>query len=185
MFDCFPSIQLTKHEKARRERLTADRGHYTRCRHYKSLGARKFECRKYGDRRTCQGCMTCPNCGGPLYTYRLHKSLRRNIMYFDHSKSCTLCGAFIEEGFAMYLDSQQKSGKGDNSCSVSGCTHTVYERYEYKTENKVFVLCQTHRNRLKSWRQHKSKGQQHHPLLLEKGVLVDNPNYKIKQRKSI
>jgi len=91
-----------EHEQARMARMMQDRDHYPNCRHYKKTGDGTFTCAKYGNtKKTCSGCMTCPNCGGMMYTYRIKKEQNRDRIYITHSKSCIICGVYIEEHYVM------------------------------------------------------------------------------------
>lgn len=188
MFDDTPGRRWwpNEHEQARMARMLQDRGHYPNCRHYKKNGDRTFVCAKHNStKKSCSGCMTCPNCGGMMYTYRLRKDQNRNHIYITHSKSCTLCGAYIEEHYVMASQAKRESSK-ENQCQVEGCTHTAFEGYrtdELHSSNEAFTICLTHKRRIKTWRLHSGKGIEHVPLVVITGRLYDNPDYEMKQGK--
>lgn len=173
---------ITPHEASRIKRMTVDRGHFIHCSHYKKTGTTTFYCNKQKKtKRNCEGCFTCPNCGGLMYTDRLKKERNRNSIYVTHTKTCHLCGAYIEEHMVGFVARQEQ--KRENSCQVQGCMNTAYEGHIHEDGNKTFQICEKHRNRMKSWRQHPTKGEDQKPLIMQLGVLIDNPRYTIKQGK--
>lgn len=186
MNDEFSPWLFSEHDLSRMERMRQDRGHYTKCRHYVKTGERTLNCRRHGQRRTCEGCLVCPNCGGMMATYRMTKDYHRTQIFITHAKSCVICGAYIEENYVVAIPKQQ-STKAAEACQVHGCRHTAYEGYTHTEESAgrslVFRICVTHVRRMKTWRLHPGKGEEHKPLLLEAGKLIDNPRYAVKQRK--
>lgn len=163
-----------------------DRGHFTGCRHYKKSGDRNFTCGKTDiQKKTCSGCMTCPNCGGMMYTHRMRKEPNRNYTYITHAKSCAICGAYIEEQYVLASQAKQEIRK-ENQCQVVGCVCSTYEGYrtdEIHSAGNAFTICLTHKRRIKTWRLHAGKGIEHVPLIVREGRLYDNPDYEKKQGK--
>lgn len=183
--------RMTAHDAARIKRLTSDRGHFTNCRHYIRIKDRSFECIKRGKVKDCNGCFTCPNCNGLMFTHSMSKiksvildqeGIPKKVTYVTHAKSCVICGAYIEEQYIAFSE-RIKQDKSDIKCQVEGCTHSAYEGHEYIEAGQTFRICITHRNRIRSWKQHPDKGDDQRPIMLHKGRLVDNPDYKIKQAK--
>jgi hypothetical protein len=184
-----------EHEMTRMVCMTRDNDHYPYCRHYTKTGARTFDCTKSGNQRTtCAGCMTCPNCGGMMFTCGLTQAAHRDRIFITHTKSCTICGAYIEERYVMATrpQEQEQEQKQDPEqeeavrCQVEGCPHTAYEGYTYRTEfpnDKQFIICITHKRRIKSWRQNPDKGYEQRPMIISSGRLCDNPEYDKKRRK--
>lgn len=176
----------TEHELARIKRMFNDRGHYKNCRHYRTSDVFLF-CEKFQKiKKSCDGCMICPNCGGLMYTYRLKKESMRNSIYITHSKSCVICGAYIEENFIVNTTEKKKNSiNKKNQCQVEGCNHTAYEGYESTLLGYAvsFKICLIHKRRILTWRQHVKKSQSNIPLIIMFGKIYDNPDYKIKQEK--
>lgn len=174
--------RMTAHDAARIKRLTQERGHYTNCRHYVRIKDRSFECLKRGKVKDCNGCFTCPNCNGLMFTHTLKKYFRSDSLYISHTKSCAICGAYIEEHYVGFM-AKRKTEKTEIECQVEGCTHGAYEGHEYTEAGQAFKICITHRNRIRSWKQHPDKSEDQRPIMLHKNRLIDNPDYKIKQAK--
>ena len=117
-----------------------------------------------------------------MFTYRLQKDYQNNALYITHSKSCAICGAYIEEHLVGFVQ-RKADTKAHDKCQVEGCNRTAFDGYTHEDDGKTFLICETHRNRLKSWRQHKTKGADQKPLILAGNKLVDNEAYTIKQGK--
>lgn len=174
---------MTAHDAARIKRLTQDKGHFTNCKHYRKTGDRTFICEKTeAPKRSCEGCFICPNCGGMMFTHRLKKDYQRNSLYITHSKSCALCGAYIEEYLVGFTQKKTKQ-KPEDKCQVEGCNRTAFDGFTYEEDGQSFLICETHRNRLKSWKQHKTKGEDQKPLIILGNRIIDNDAYTIKQGK--
>ena len=172
--------RMTRHDAERIKRLTIDRGHFANCRHYQKTSDRTFICDKHGTRRNCEGCMTCPNCGGLMYTYRRRSETTRDSLWITHAKSCMLCGAYIEHQYAAFIEKKREK-KPEGKCQVHGCTHIAWKAHEEGSQ--TFQICVIHANRIKSWRQHPTKTEQHKPIMAHNGELIENPEYMIKQGK--
>lgn len=175
--------RMSPHDAARIKRLTQDRGHFTNCRHYRKLKDRQFECSKRGRIRDCTGCFTCPNCNGLMFTDKLQRDRRSDRIYITHTKSCAICGAYIEQQYVTFIPrSRQEHVEDKTKCEVHDCKNTAYEGYKHYVDGHEFRICITHHNRIRSWKQHPTKGDEQKPMIMENGRLVDNPNYTIKQR---
>jgi len=180
--------RMSRHDAERIKRLTNDMGHFKNCRHYQRTGDKTFHCRKYGTRRDCNGCWTCPNCSGLMYQYHRKLSvmrdleLQKSITYITQSKSCMICGAYIEQHYVSFTE-QLKPQKGSEQCEVQGCSHTAYEGKTHEENGTTYRVCISHANRMKSWRQHPTKTDLHKPILEMDGRLIDNPNYMLKQER--
>lgn len=183
-----PPRRISEHEAARLWRMTNVRGHFINCRHYRKTGERSFICGKYGRRRSCEGCFTCPNCGGLMFTYNLSRSrtgrtdadgIKRVCITITHTKSCALCGAYIEENMIGFA--RQHGTKSENKCQVMGCPNTAYDGHTHEEDGQLHLICEHHRNKIKAWKQHPTKGEDQRPLIILGGKLVDNPEYVIKQ----
>jgi hypothetical protein len=176
-----PKRRITEHEQERVRRLTADRGRYKACRHYKPTET-GMRCDKHGIKHNCIGCFTCPNCGGLMFTYRVKKDRQRDRIYITHAKSCAICGAYIEEEMVEFTR-KGKQPKAENKCQVSGCENTVWDGYQIEEQGHKFSICETHKNRLRTWKHNINKGEQHKPVIIHNGKLIENPNYHVKQQK--
>jgi len=99
-----------------------------------------------------------------------------------HTKSCAICGAYIEEHYVGFTPKDNTEKPGDK-CQVEGCNHTAYEGHQYEADGCTYTICLTHRSRIKTWQQHPDKGLEQTPILHQNGLLIDNPHYKIKQSK--
>jgi hypothetical protein len=172
------------HTLARLERVKQVDGHYPGCRHYAKTGEHTFHCTRHlKEKRECSGCMTCPNCGGMMYTHKMRKDIHREHIYITHEKSCSLCGAYIEEQYIKIKPQEQKAAR-HNKCQVEGCKHTAWEGYRTTDEipaMQVFIICEAHRRRIKTWRLNSSKGPEHIPVVVISRKLYENTNYWIKQ----
>ena len=165
-------------------------GHFTHCRHYRSSDCtrRTFHCGKYDAVKTsCEGCPTCPKCDSILTTYRLVQSRGRDCIHAEHDKSCIICGAFIEESLQLPL-MRIAEHKAEGACQVHGCRHTAYEGHQHIEEvdghQVSFLICESHRRRIKTWRLHPNKGEAQKPILLKDGQLEDNPAYRNKRSRT-
>lgn len=165
------------------------RGHFVNCRYYSAItGTRHtFLCGKNNSQKTgCEGCRTCPKCGGILFTYRLVQSRGRDSTYAEHDKSCIICGAFIEESLRLPR-MRIAERKAKDACQVHDCKNIAYEGHQHLEEvdgrETSFRICEAHRRRIKTWHLHPSKGEDQKPIILEHGQLVDNPEYRKKRIK--
>lgn len=180
--------RMSRHDAERMKRLTNDLGHFKNCRHYQRTGEKTFLCQKYGPRRDCNGCFTCPNCSGLMYQYHRKSStmrdleLQKSVAYITQSKSCAICGAYIELHYVSFTE-RIRSEKSSDKCEVEGCNHTAYDGKTHEDNGATYQICITHANRLKSWRQHPTKTDIHKPILVIDGRLVNNPEYMIKQER--
>lgn len=179
----------TQHELDRIRRLTREHGQFKSCRHYKRANNRSFTC-KGKERKTCNGCGTCPNCNGMmiLYRRRTEKGYDRDDIYLIYtyiSRTCIQCGAYIEDEFVSLRREERYEihTSSEGKCDVRGCRNTAYEGHHHNEAGHTYTICETHRRRIKTWRHHPEKGPEHNPLMVVKGVLMDNPEYHIKQEK--
>lgn len=116
-----------------------------------------------------------------MFTYQLRKDRRTSCMFITHTKSCALCGAYIEEHYIGFSEQQKENKIGE--CEVDGCTNTAYEGHEFSDGTNVYKICLSHRSRMRTWKQHPAKGESQIPLIVINGRLFDNPDYAIKQGK--
>lgn len=123
-----------------------------------------------------------------MFTYRKSSSLsslitsdgRRTRAYFiSHAKSCAICGAYIEEELVSVCTSKEPTPKED-CCHVEGCSNTAYEGHTHKTDGEEYLICEMHKNRLRTWKHHPLKGMKNIPIVVHNGKLIDNPEYKRK-----
>ena len=180
------------HDIARLKRLTAERGRYVNCRHYrKRPDAGLFDCTRHGEgKRNCNGCPTCPNCDGRLALYKTRRERGMGQDFIYRQKSCVHCGAFVEEEYVVSSPKAKginKRAAGNQKCEVRDCPNTAYEGHVHVEDVDGvalrFIICESHRRRLKTWRLHPDKGEQQKPVQLQRGTLVDNPDYKKKQKR--
>lgn len=177
-------IRAQEHTEARLLRMMLSRdGQYTNCRYHTRTQTRALYCLKHQEQRMdCHGCMTCPNCSGLMFTYQVRLHRRRDHVVISHQKTCALCGAYIEEHYIRY--EQNEELQTGNSCQVAGCRHKTHENHQhaeqYGGQEYKFTICLSHFRKLKTWRLHPDKGEQHKPIIMVAGALIDNPDYKLK-----
>jgi hypothetical protein len=151
-------------------------GQFINCRHHSSAGSdnKSFRCAKHMRAlKTCDACFTCPKCGSPLYDYHVHE---------HRGKSCAICGAYIEYQGGQPPKQRADEGKGEHVCQVQGCKHTAYEKHQYLEEidgrTISFLICETHRRRVKTWKQAAGKDETQRPIIFRDYQLQDNPKYR-------
>lgn len=175
-----PEFCVTDHERAKFKRIKEDLGHFKGCRYYQKVYT-KMKCLKQNkEQYDCKGCMVCPNCGGNLYTYSVHKNLHRHHLFITHAKSCAICGVYLEEQFAVPAEGRKHHKK--DKCQVQGCDRIAHERIEHKVMNgeiqiASFIVCLTHSSQMNTWLNHPSKGISQMPLIYMAGKLIENPEY--------
>ena len=120
-----------------------------------------------------------------MFTYKRHGTLsslitgdgRRTKAYFiSHAKSCAICGAYIDEELVSVSTHKEPEQKAD-CCQVDGCTNTAYEGYTYEIDGREFLICETHKNRIRTWKHHPHKGPENVPIRMCGSKLIDNPAY--------
>lgn len=101
------------------------------------------------------------------------------------SRTCMQCGAYIEDEYVEIRREQRNeleiATSNVGKCDVRGCRNGAWEGYQHTEAGITFKICESHRRRVKTWRHHPDKGQEHNPLVVVKGALTDNPEYQIKQ----
>lgn len=115
-----------------------------------------------------------------MYTDEIVHDHRRDRTYLYHSKKCALCGLYFTEEMVKFID-VQKTDTPAGQCAVFGCNSTAWEGHTHEEDGQVYLICESHKNRLRTWKHHRMKGEQHKPIILHKGRLIDNPEYNLKQ----
>lgn len=173
-------------EASRAKRMQYERGRFINCRHYKKLPEdKKFICGKeIKERHNCHGCTTCPNCDGSLAFYGREETHRRDAVYYRMSFTCIHCGAFIEEQeMVQQKTAHRKDTRRIGECEVEGCPHTAYEGRLHNTPTRIWLICESHHRKIRTWRSHQQKGPEQIPVIELNGKLYENQDYRIKQTK--
>lgn len=169
----------------RPEYVQNDLGHYVNCKYYGqkvSDDAVEVDCEKHGIRDGCEGCNTCPKCGGRLYGEPEREYDGRGCYDVYQNQACMQCGARYQ-GRAIKVPYKGTWGKRDivpisdiPSCEVEGCGKKAFDGHKFKS----FDICFRHKRQIRDWKAHPDKGEDQIPLLEVDGVLEENAKYKIK-----
>lgn len=162
-----------------------DLGHFINCKYYGqrvSDDAVEINCEKHGVRNDCEECNTCPKCGGNLYGEPERYYDGRGYYDVYLNKACLQCGARYQ-GRAIKVPYTGTWGKRDlipisdlPSCEVEECEKKAWDGHKFKD----FDICLKHKRQMRDWKAHPDKGEDRIPLLEEDGLLVENPEYRIK-----
>jgi len=174
----------------RRRRCTANvMGNFTYCRFYHETTVDltlKVDCDKHGIQDSCQSCYTCANCAGRLYYSREQVDEAEVQVRILHAKRCHQCSVYLPgETQVVKLAPPPQALREPQTkvpaCSVDGCKHKAWD---HRQVHKLFV-CDSHFRQVKTWQRQLKKGEKteaERPLILNDGVLVENPFYNKKRK---
>lgn len=171
---------------ARARRMAQYDSQYRGCRHFNKSVDDHIACNRYGRIKNCRGCRVCPNCDGMRRWLNRHITKRRDHVGVCDTYICAMCGAYYEEHYVISSTPKQQI-KNPGQCEVQNCRNHAYEGHQHTAltngVHRTFIICLTHHRRLKTWRHHPEKTEQHIPIVVENGVLMDNPHYIKKQER--
>ena len=170
----------------KRKEAIAINGRYIHCCHYRSSATdeiarmreassdTEFLCAKHGKRTTCASCYTCPKCGGMVHLEREQETMGMSKVIATYTRTCHICGMVISEEKsverAQKLKHDQPNANLAPFCSVKGCKCRAWDDHRHKEvvdgKEKVFLLCETHARRMKTWHLNKKKGIEQKPLMV-------------------
>ncbi len=184
----------------RRKEAENINGRYVFCRNYQgnTIDAYKPQttliCKKHGERINCVGCNICPKCGGRMYCENDAITHGMKNIIVSREMKCLACGLYTHERILVEKQREAKKkstriGHGQKPppfCAVKGCEHRAWDKHTATIDTnsgpRQFMVCESHKRRMKTWKQHKDKGLDQIPIIHFLGELIDNPDYKYKKK---